>query len=108
MNIWLDDQRKAPEGWIHLHNFDEVERLIQSVCGLKGFYIDTMSFDFHLSHPKRGIDVMKFLSDQCNQNKTNKFWPKVVLYHSNDPEGVKIMRAFAVNFQKEILPKYGE
>ena len=102
MNIWLDDQRKAPEGWVHLHNIEEVELLINSVRGLKGFCIATMSFDFHLSHPKRGIDVMKYLVDQCNQNKTRKFWPKTILYHSNDPKGIGEMKTFAMNFEKEI------
>ncbi len=108
MNIWLDDQRKAPAGWVHLRNIEEVEQFIKSVLGLKDFHIDGMSFDFHLCHPKKGIDVMKYLADLCSQNKTGKFWPKTVLYHSNDPEGVKVMRAFAISFEKEILPKYCE
>lgn len=102
MNIWLDDQRKAPEGWIHLHNLDELEVLIQSVGKLKNFYIETMSFDFHLSHPKNGVDVMKYLIEQCNQYNTRRFWPKTVLYHSNDPEGVRIMKTFATNFEKNL------
>jgi|SRR3989304_3310873 len=101
MNIWLDDQRKAPEGWVHLHNIEEVEHLVQAIRGLSDFYIETMSFDFHLSHPKRGVDVMKYLADQCRQNKTMRFWPKTVLYHSNDPKGVKIMQVFSMDFEKE-------
>lgn len=103
MNIWLDDQRNAPEGWLHTHNIDELERLLETVRGQKDFYIDTMSFDFHLSHPKRGIDVMKYLADLCRQSNTRRFWPKKVLYHSNDPEGVEIMRTFTETFEKEIL-----
>lgn len=108
MNIWLDDQREAPQGWVHLHNIEEMEKLIKSVRGQKDFYIDTISFDFHLSHPKKGIDVMKYLADLCSQNNTGRFWPKTVLYHSNDPEGVEIMRTFAISFEKEVLPKYSE
>lgn len=103
MNIWLDDQRKAPEGWVHLHNLEEAEQLIQTVSGLKDFYIDSMSFDFHLSHPKNGLDVIMYLAELCRQDKTKRFWPKTVLYHSNDPEGIKVMRAFAKSFEKEIL-----
>src|SRR3989344_3540432 len=101
VNIWLDDQREAPAGWVHLHNIEEVEQLIKSVRGLKDFYIESMSFDFHLSHPKRGIDVMKYLVEQCSQNNTRRFWPKTVLLHSNDPEGVEVMRAFQIDFEKE-------
>ena len=108
MNIWLDDQRKAPDGWLHLHNAEEVEQLIQFVRGLKDFYIDTMSFDFNLSHPKNGVDVMKYLADQCSQKNTGKYWPKTILYHSNDPDGVAAMRAFVISFEKEILSKYSE
>ncbi|MCX6706406.1 MAG: hypothetical protein NTV24_04910, partial [Candidatus Woesebacteria bacterium] len=105
MNIWLDDQRKPPDGWVHLHNLEEVEQLIKLASGFKDFCIERMSFDFHLSHPKRGIDVMKYLAEQCNQDNTRRFWPKTVLYHSNDPKGVKIMRTFAISFQKVILPE---
>src|SRR3989304_7936582 len=98
MNIWLDDQRDAPEGWIHLHNLEEVERFIESARGISAFYIDKMSFDFHLSHPKRGIDVMKYLADLCKKEKTTRFWPRSILYHSSDPKGIKIMKAFAGSF----------
>ena len=86
---------------------EEVERFLGAVGKHKDFCIDTMSFDYHLSHPKRGIDVMKYLVDLCDQNNSRKFWPKTVLYHSNDPEGVEIMKAFTTSFEKEILPKYG-
>lgn len=106
MNIWLDDQREAPHGWAHVHNADEVEKLIEYTGAQKDFHIDTMSFDFHLSHPKKGVDVMKYLADLCRQGHTRKFWPKTVLYHSNDPKGIEIMRDFALNFEKEILFKY--
>lgn len=103
MNIWLDDQRKAPEGWIHLHNIDELKLLMQTIHELKDFYIETMSFDFHLSHPKNGVDVMKYLINQCNQDNSRRFWPKTVLYHSNDPEGVRIMEVFATQISKTFL-----
>lgn len=102
MNIWLDDQRKAPESWVHLHNIEEVEHLVETVIEFKDFCIETMSFDYHLSHPKRGIDVMKYLADQCTQSKTKRFWPKIVLYHSNDPKGIEVMRIFATSFEKEV------
>ncbi len=103
MNIWLDDQRNAPDGWIHLHNIEEVEHLVQTILGLEGVYTETMSFDYHLSHQKRGIDVMKYLADQCTKYKTKRFWPKIVLYHSSDPKGVKVMKDFAKVFEKKIL-----
>lgn len=108
MNIWLDDKRNAPHGWVHLHNFDEVARFIETVRELKGFFIDQMSFDFHLSHPKKGVDIMKYLVDLCSQENSRRFWPKKVLYHSNDPKGIQEMKAYALNFEKEILIKFSE
>ncbi len=106
MNIYLDDQREAPQGWVLLHNIEEVEKFVKYAREQKDFSIDTMSFDFHLSHPKKGVDVMSYLAELCEKNNTRKFWPKTVLCHSNDPEGVRIMENFATSFEKESLLKY--
>jgi hypothetical protein len=99
MNIWLDDQRDAPHGWAHVHNLDELKTLIDAVSQNSDFYVDTMSFDFHLSHPKKGVDVMRYLANLCISAQNKRFWPRTVLYHSNDPEGVETMRAFATEFE---------
>ncbi len=101
MNIWLDDQRPGPEGWVHLHNLKEVEILVNTSSTLKDFSIDIMNFDYHLSDDKTGLDVMKYLAVLCRQNKTRKFWPKRVLYHSDDKDGAKLMTAFEIKFEKE-------
>ena len=103
INIWLDDMRDAPNGWIHLHNIEEVEKLVGLMLQKENFYINEMSFDFHLNHPKQGVDVMKYLVGLCKQHKTKRFWPKIIHYHSNDPNGVKIMQEFAAVAEKEIL-----
>ena len=100
MNIWLDDIRQAPEGWVHVHNLDELDALVKKL-GEK-FEIDVMSFDYHLAHPKRGIDVMKYLADLCAQEKTRRYWPKEVRYHTNDPKGEEEMRTFAIEFESKI------
>lgn len=103
MNIWLDDTRFAPEGWIHLHNITEVENFIKPIRHLKDFSIDTMSFDFNLGHEKKGIDVLKYLANLCISDNSARFWPKKILYHTNDPQGRKIMTDFVAGFEKEIL-----
>lgn len=100
VKIWLDDQRKAPEGWIHLHNIEEVENFIELAIGIPDFYIDEMSFDFNLAHPKNGLDVMQYLADICTKYSTKRFWPKTILYHSSDPKGVKMMKEFIEEFEK--------
>lgn len=106
MNIWLDDIRFAPIGWIHLHNFDEVEKFIHPTSNQDDFPIDTMSFDFNLGHEKLGIDVLKYIANLCVQDKTGRFWPKKILFHTNDSAGRKIMMDFVLRFEKEILPEF--
>ena len=103
MKIWLDDVRTAPEGWIHMHNIDEMEKVIEIMMQKADLFIDEMSLDFHLAHPKNGVDVMKFLADLCKDNNTPRFWPKIIYYHSNDPNGVKIMKEFAESVNKNLL-----
>lgn len=105
MNIWLDDQRPGPEGWVHLHNFKEVEILINTARTLNNFSIEIMNFDFHLSDDKSGLDVLKYLGDMCVRYKTRKFWPKTITYHSDDRKGIKTMAEFAANFAAEIPAK---
>ena len=105
IKIWLDDQRNAPEGWIHLHNIEEVERLVELIRGGNDFLIDTMSFDFHLAHPKNGLDVMKYLADLCIKEKTKIFWPKNILYHSSDTKAVVMMKNFVESLETNLLCK---
>ncbi len=101
MNIWLDDQRKSPDGWTHLHNIDEVEMVMDFAINKDDFCIEIMSFDFHLNHEKNGVDVMKYLAGLCVQHKTSKFWPKKILYHSDDPQGIEVMREFEIYHEKQ-------
>ena len=102
MNIWLDDVRTAPDGWIHMHNIDELEKVIQIMVQKEDLFIDEMSFDYNLAHPKNGFDVMKDLAELCKKYNTKRFWPKIVLYHSNDVNGIKIMKEFTEEFEKEL------
>lgn len=104
MKIWLDDQRTAPNGWIHIHNIEEVERIVEIMIAKKDLTIDEISYDFHLSHPKSGLDVMKVFSEECIKNKTSRFWAKTIHYHSTDPKGIKIMKEYARKFESEVLP----
>jgi hypothetical protein len=107
IKIWLDDIRDAPDGWLQLRNINEVERFIMIVKDLKGFFIEEMEFDFNLGDIKRGIDVMKYLSDLCVKGNTKKFWPRKIMYHSTDTEGIEIMRSFAERFEKDVLNDLG-
>ena len=107
MNIWLDDMRKAPVGWLHLHNIDEIKRFVGVVQAIEDLRIEEMSFDFNLSQSERGIEVMKYIADECIKHKTKKLWPKKILYHSTDTKGIEMMKAFAESFEKEELPKLG-
>lgn len=105
VNIWLDDIREAPEGWIPLKNIEGVEKLVEIMLQRDDLYIEEMSFDFHLNHPKLGIDVMKYLAELCVEHKTRRFWAKTILLHSNDPNGIRTMEKFAKKFESETLSK---
>ena len=78
MNIWLDDIRQVPEGWVHIHNLDELEKLVKKLG--KNFKVDVMSFDYHLAHPKRGIDVMTSFSASLSISKFYHFSPKRAIF----------------------------
>jgi len=108
VNIWLDDMRKAPVGWLHLHNIEEVEKFVGVVQAIEDLRIEEMSFDFNLSQEKSGIDVLKYLADQCVKYNTKKLWPKKILYHSTDTKGIELMKAFAESFEKDVLTGLGK
>ena len=45
IRLWLDDNRPAPEGWVHAHNVEEAKvRLLQR-------NVEDLSLDFDLDNP---------------------------------------------------------
>jgi len=101
MKLYLDDLRLAPEGWKKVYDCRDIKELIAQAG--EDFEIEAMSFDFNLTPWCNGVDVMKLLADACINKKTNKFWPKEIYYHSNDPKGIEQLKQFVEKFEKEKL-----
>ena len=87
MKVWLDDERKAPEGWIH---FTNVEDLIPWVS-IHMDEISIMSLDHDLGlEVKTGYDFMCWLEGKIMIDGVKKI-PKIKI-HSANPVGKKKMK----------------
>lgn len=80
MNIWLDDLRQAPEGWVRTYTVD------QTISLLKEGGVDTLSLDHDLGTESDGVDVLKWLEAQ-DKGEGNDYWPNVVSIHSSNSVG---------------------
>lgn len=81
LKIYLDDQRKAPEGWIRLTS---ARKAIQY---LKKYIIDEISLDHDLGPRKygTGYDVLLYLEQLVEENEPIPFdmLPKIHIHTSN-------------------------
>lgn len=84
MNVYLDDERVAPEGWIQCRWSDEVIEL------LKTGNVKQISLDHDLGDDDRGTgyDVVKWLEEAVIMHD---FVPPVVTVHSANPSAVHKM-----------------
>lgn len=96
INIWVDDIRPAPEGFIWLKSVNDVINFIWSYQknfdGNETRYIDTISLDHDAGEYARdGGDYIKIL-DFLEQYKHNIDIPKKFHLHSMNPIGKENMR----------------
>lgn len=96
VNIWLDDLRPAPEGFIHVHNMDEVVRLLKDTSDP----VWVMSFDHDLGEGATGYDVIKFIADQFLDR-----YPREVRAHSANPVGRGAILQFDACVRRELLQR---
>ena len=81
MNIWLDDERKAPKGYIHVHDLKEFKNVLET----NSEPIGVMSFDFFLGDgTPNGLEVMQWLEEHRPGR-----WPERVHAHSSSPDACK-------------------
>ncbi len=86
MKIYLDDERRAPEGFIHVRNMSELQGLLKR-CNDE---IEVMSFDHDLGDGEPdGYAIIKWLF-QAHGNR----YPKEVIVHSANPSGAANIRAY--------------
>jgi len=84
MKIWLDDVRKAPEGWVWLDRSQSVIDLIEHNL----VEVTDISLDFDLGYDDCGLNVLLWLEAQ---QFVNKVLPKIYI-HSLNPVGHKQMQ----------------
>jgi len=83
--MWLDDNRKAPEGWLWVKSVDEAIQY----CTVFGFdEIEEMSLDHDLGKDApTGYDFVKWMETQASMN--NEDIPLMIFSHSMNPVGRK-------------------
>jgi hypothetical protein len=74
MKLWVDDERPAPSGWTHAHNYREATGYLYTGK------VDTISLDHDLGEDKSGYDIAKFLVEQ-------RIWPRIIYIHTMNPVG---------------------
>lgn len=75
MNVFLDDERDTPEGWVRTYWPEEVIKL------LKGGNVTKVSLDHDLGDDSRGTgySVLLWIEEQV---VVNGMWPPALLAHS--------------------------
>lgn len=71
LNLYLDDWRQQPTGFILAKTYEECILLIQE------FDINVLSLDYHLGGLETGYDVARFIVDSGR-------WPNQIFFHTSD------------------------
>jgi len=96
MKIWLDDERKAPEGWIHIKTPWEAIKLLKT-NSVKEISLDNyLGLDAYVE-PNQGIHVAQFIEKSANEGSLG---PLLVHIHTRCPNARKIMRTCLENAEK--------
>ena len=83
MNLFVDDLRLCPKGFIHAKDYDE------AVIILKKNKINILSLDHDLGEGKSGYDIAKFIVEAGIENPL--IWPNEIYLHTDNPVGRKNM-----------------
>ena len=91
VKLWLDDERPAPEGWVH------VETANKAIMYLERRIVDEISLDHDLGMMPGvgcGYDVALWLE------KNPRYLPKKWNVHSANPIGARKMKAALLNAER--------
>jgi hypothetical protein len=88
MKVWLDDQRAAPEGWVHVRTPEDAIDL------LRGGSVEELSLDHDLAldvgpGERTGYDVLLWLEAEVASGRARP--PAVMSVHSGNVGAVKRM-----------------
>lgn len=84
INIWLDDIRPEPLGYVRAYFAEEVQALLNNPDTI----VDKLSLDYHLGDGMTGLELLKWIDEA---GKWPKSKPSV---HSDHPLGRLLMREF--------------
>ena len=74
MNIWIDDEREAPENWLWLQNSEEALTLLDQLK-FREVPVEVISFD----HDLGGEDTTRRIATWMIEHD---FWPEEICIHS--------------------------
>lgn len=92
LKIYLDDERKSPEGWIQVFSYQEC---INMLCQ---FNPTNLSLDHDLGEEKTGYDVIKWIEQKVF--KDSNYQPPIIVIHSANPAGRQNMERGIKSIQK--------
>ena len=93
MKLYLDDERKAPYGWMRVENADA------AIFMLENRDIEEISLDHDLGHPEAGTgyDVLLWIEEQVFINNYN---PPKIYVHTANPSARPKMEAAVRKIQE--------
>jgi hypothetical protein len=88
VKVWLDDERAAPEGWMHVRTPEQAIEL------LRGGGVDELSLDHDLgldvgARERTGYDVLLWLEAEVAAGRARP--PAAMAVHSGNVGGVRRM-----------------
>ena len=89
MKVFLDDERKTPEGWERTYTPQE------TINWLKTGTVTHLSLDHDLGDDERigtGYDVVLWLEETCYKNKNFKL-PEATIHSANNSASAKMKQA---------------
>lgn len=99
MKVYLDDERKAPEGWVQTYT---AQQTIDAI--LKGGVTD-LSLDHDLGDPKiagTGYDVLTWIEERIALLNDAHFVPQKITLHTANPSARIKMELALKNIQRRI------
>ena len=93
IKVWLDDERKAPEGWVHVFSSKEAINLLNQCI------VEEISLDNDLGlETEEGYDVVKHLEYLVFHNPNYKI--PIIHIHTANPVAREKMMAGIKNIKK--------
>jgi len=97
MKLWLDDERPAPDGWVHVKTaFDAIHEL---TCNFNASAYAEVSLDHDLGEEMTGYDVISWIEEVAFTY--NDFCIPIVKVHTANSSARQKMVQAAANIERE-------